>query len=193
MKIMNTSEIEQLLGKYFEGETSLLEEKQLIEFFSGDDIPEDLRQYQPMFSFFKSEASLSLSDEQQEKVLERRLEQYREETSTVKSHPGKKRLYYFSGIAAGLLLLAALVFTLRNEIGRRHHNELSNPAAEVAYSQTKQALLLVSVGLNTGLDAVQRIGMLNNAMEQVQNINKFYNYQTQFINPEWMQSPSTNK
>jgi hypothetical protein len=190
---MNTKEIEQLLGKYFEGETSLLEEKLLKEFFSGDDIPEDFRQYQPMFSFFNSEASLSLSDEQQERVLERRLEQYREETSAVKSHPGKKRLYYFSGIAAGLLLLAALVFTLRNEIGRRHHHELSNPEAEVAYAQTKQALLLVSVGLNTGLDAIQRLGTLNNAMEQVQKINKFYNYQNQFINPEWMQSPSTNK
>jgi len=190
---MNTKEIDQLLERYFEGETTLVEEKLLREFFSGDDVPENLRQYQPVFRFYSSEATLSLSDEQQEKVLSRRIEQYREETSAVKSHPGKKRLYYFSGIAAGLLILIGLVFTLWNETGRMHHKALANPSAEMAYDQTEQALLLVSVGLNTGLDAVEHLKTLDMAMEKIQRINKFYNYQNQFINPERMKVPSTNK
>ena len=190
---MNIKEIEQLLELYYEGNTTLAEEKLLKQFFSGDDVPEHFRLHQQMFRFFTAETTLTLNDEQQNKVLMRRIEQYREETSTISLVPGKRRLYYFSGIAAGLLILIGLVFTIRNEVGRRHHDELANTSNEFAYAQTKEALLMVSVGLNTGLDAVQRFKTLNNAMEKIQRINKFYNYQNQFINPEWMQAPSTNK
>ena len=190
---MNFKEIEQLLERYYEGKTTLSEEKLLKEFFSRDDVPVHLKPHQPMFRFFTAEATQLLSDEQQDKVLMRRIEQYREETSTEKSHPGKRKLYYFSGIAAGLLILFSLVFAIRNELGKRHHDALVNPSAAMAYAQTQQALLLVSVGLNTGLDAVRHFKTLDNAMEKIQKINKFYNYQNQFINPEEMLSPSINK
>ncbi|MCX6286570.1 MAG: hypothetical protein NTY96_05600 [Bacteroidetes bacterium] len=190
---MNIKEIEGLLKRYYEGETTLAEEKLLKEFFSGDHVPEHLLPYQPMFRFFTHEATLTLTEENQEKSLNRRIEQYREETSIVRTHPGKKRLYYLSGIAAGLLILISLVFVIRNEAGKRQHDELANPSAELAYTQARQALIMVSVGLNTGIDAAQRFKTLDNAMAQIQRINKYYNYQTQFINPEWIQNPSTNK
>ena len=190
---MSFKEIEQLLARYYEGETTRAEEKLLKEFFARDDVPVNLRPHQPMFRFFTAEATHTLSDEQQDKVLIRRIEQYQREASTVRTHPGKRRLYYFSGIAAGLLILFSLVFAIRNEVSRRHHDELLTSSAEGAYTQTKQALLLVSVGLNTGLDAVQHFKTLDKAMEKIQRINKFYNYQNQFINPEWMQAPSTDK
>ena len=190
---MNTKEIEELLERYYEGETTLAEEKLLKEFFSLDEVPEHLRQHQAMFRYFTAEASQTLNNEEQEKVLMRRISQFEKEFSGSGLQPVQKRMYYLSGIAAGLLILFGLVFTFKSELLRKHFPVKENTSNELAYAQTKQALLLVSVGLNTGLDAVQRIGTLNNAMEQVQKINKFYNYQTQFINPEWMQSPSINK
>ncbi|MCX6241357.1 MAG: hypothetical protein NTX43_06105 [Bacteroidetes bacterium] len=190
---MNIKEIEQLIERYYEGETTLAEETLLKEFFSGDDVPEYLRQHQPIFRYFADEVSRTLNNEEQEKVLLRRIGQFEKEVSGSGMQPVQKRMYYLSGIAAGLLILFGLVFTFKNELSKRNHAGLVNPSTEVAYTQTKQALLLVSVGLNTGFDAVQRLNTLNNAMGQIQKINKFYNYQNQFINPERMQDPSTNK
>ncbi|MEI8006240.1 MAG: hypothetical protein WCI48_08535 [Bacteroidota bacterium] len=190
---MNTKEIEELLERYYEGETTLEEEKLLREFFSVEEVPEHLRQHQPLFRYFSDEASQTLDTEEQEKVLMRRISRFEKEVSGSGLQPVQKRMYYLSGIAAGLLILIGLVFTFKSELLKKHFPVKENASNELAYSQTKQALLLVSVGLNTGLDEVERFTTLNNAMEQIQKINKFYNYQNQFINPEWMQSPSTNK
>lgn len=190
---MNIKEIEKLTGMYFEGETSLAEEKLLREFFAGDDVPPHLIQYQPLFRFFADEAAETLSEEKQLETLNRKMDQYRDEVSVIPVHPGKRRLYYFSGIAAGLLILLSLVFVIRNEIGRRNNTLQPGVSPEMAYSQTKQALLLVSVGLNTGIESVQRFKTLDDAVGQVHLMNKLYNYQNQFINPERMQLPSTNK
>ncbi|MCC8146412.1 MAG: hypothetical protein LIO93_08265 [Bacteroidales bacterium] len=41
--------IEQLLERYWQCDTSLEEEKQLQEFFSGNKVPEDLKKYTPLF------------------------------------------------------------------------------------------------------------------------------------------------
>jgi len=190
---MNTKEIEELLEKYYEGDTTLADEMLLKEFFSREDVPEHLRKYQSMFRFFTDESNIVLSEENQDESLMRRIELYKAETSISKVHPGKRRLYYLSGIAAGLLILFSLLLMIRYEVNKRQHNELLNPSAEIAFNQTRDALLMVSVGLNTGLEAVKRFETLDNAMVQIQLFNKFYNYQNQFINPERMKSPSTKK
>lgn len=190
---MNTSEIEALLDKYYEGETTLAEEKLLRDFFCGDDVPASLLSHRPMFGYFASEAAVSSSEDLQDKSLVRRLNQYRDYAGPESIHPAKRRMFYMSGIAAGFLILLSLVFALRNEVGNARHDQLGNPSVEEAYAQTTKALLLVSVGLNTGFDAVQGFGTMGDAMEKVQKINKFYNYQNQFINPERMQLPSINK
>jgi hypothetical protein len=45
-------DIEQLLNKYFEGQTSLQEEEFLRNYFQGDNIPAEWKMYQPMFQYF---------------------------------------------------------------------------------------------------------------------------------------------
>lgn len=54
---MNTERIEQLLEKYFVGDTSLEEEKELREFFRQNDIPADLKSYADQFSFTEALAT----------------------------------------------------------------------------------------------------------------------------------------
>lgn len=48
---MNTEKIEQLLEKYFDGETSLEEEALLRNYFQNRDIPEHLQSYRDQFGF----------------------------------------------------------------------------------------------------------------------------------------------
>jgi hypothetical protein len=190
---MNIKEIEDLLERYYEGETTLPEENRLKDFFLQDDVPEHLKLHQPIFRFFTEEAGMTLPDEKEEESLMRRIEQYKAEASGAHAHPGKRKLYYLTGIAAGLFLLISLVFVVRNEITHKPSGSLKNPGPEVAYIQTRQAILMVSVGLNTGIDAVQRLNTLDNAVEQIQLVNKFFNYKNQFMNPDAMMNLSTKQ
>ena len=49
---MNENQIKLLIEKYFEGLTSLSEEMILKTFFQQDNIPEELKIYQPIFRFY---------------------------------------------------------------------------------------------------------------------------------------------
>ena len=52
MSIVENKHIEKLLKRFFEGQTSNDEEQRLYEFFAGNDIPEHLIQYKPVFAYF---------------------------------------------------------------------------------------------------------------------------------------------
>ena len=47
--------IEELLNKYFEGETTCEEERELRRFFTRGIIPEHLQMYRPMFAFLNED------------------------------------------------------------------------------------------------------------------------------------------
>lgn len=51
---MNTERIEQLLDTYFDGETSIEEEKELREFFQQNEIPSHLKSYADQFTYMNT-------------------------------------------------------------------------------------------------------------------------------------------
>ncbi len=84
--------IEELIDKYFEGETSCEEERSIRQFFSGKEIPEHLLTYKPMFAYFDKEIT---SEQTKKRFLSRK----------------KTLLYTLSGIAAcGIVAVAISVF-----------------------------------------------------------------------------------
>ncbi len=88
--------IEELLNKYFEGETSCEEERELRRFFTEGIVPEHLQKYRALFGFLESEnqrhrnADESVAPQPKAPTLRRRV------------------LYTLSGLAAGLLLLLGI-------------------------------------------------------------------------------------
>ena len=56
---MDYKVMEQLLDKYFDGETSLQEESRLREYFRRADVPEALQPYQPLFRHLHQNAPTS--------------------------------------------------------------------------------------------------------------------------------------
>lgn len=52
-----TTDIRNLLDKYFEGDSSAEEEKVLFRYFAQDNLPEDLKVYAPIFRFIDDEAA----------------------------------------------------------------------------------------------------------------------------------------
>jgi len=83
---MIMKDIDRLLEKYFDGETSLEEEKLLRNYFRQSNIDERHKIYSPMFSFF--------SEERQEAVVEKKTK--------------KIPAYAWIGIAASIILLVGV-------------------------------------------------------------------------------------
>lgn len=63
-KVMN-----RLIEKYFEGTTSLEEERQLRAYFDGPDVDERLLQYQPVFQYFAEQQRIALDKDFEDKLL----------------------------------------------------------------------------------------------------------------------------
>ncbi len=85
--------IEELLNKYFEGETSAQEERMLRSFFSKADVPEELAVYKPLFAYFDQEIARKETEP---------------ELATVIPKKKKKRRYYWFSVAAACLFVMLL-------------------------------------------------------------------------------------
>jgi len=87
--------IESLVHKFFEGKTSNMEEKELWLYFSSDEIPSELQEYQDLFRYFGGEF----------------IEDLKRETLPVQFVPLRKRelmktvWIILSSVAAALILL----------------------------------------------------------------------------------------
>lgn len=90
-------DIEKLLDRYYEGETTLEEERQLRQFFQGNDVPAHLQSHAAQFSYFaearEQHPSLAFANE-----LAARLD-------PPKQGPVSRLTSWFARIAAGLILL----------------------------------------------------------------------------------------
>ena len=60
--------IDELLDKYFEGETSCEEERELRRFFTEEEVPEHLQTYRPLFAYLNREAT-SMAEPTEEKSV----------------------------------------------------------------------------------------------------------------------------
>lgn len=90
--------IDELLNKYFEGETSCEEERELRRYFTEEEVPEHLQMYRPLFACLDKEAKAYQSPPE------------KSENKKVKTeHLIPRRLYYTIGsIAAGVLVLIGI-------------------------------------------------------------------------------------
>ena len=94
-------DIETLLNKYFEGETTCEEERRLRRFFAEGLVPEHLEVYRPMFAFFEAEQEELTEVSGQCNAGEMpELAIFEKKTKTV-----RKYLTYSLGAAAAALLL----------------------------------------------------------------------------------------
>jgi hypothetical protein len=181
---MNTSEINRLLEKYYDGESTLQEEKTLREFFAGEDIPEQLRIHRELFAHYGREQEVSVVDPAFENRITASLEQAQEQVQVVSMTPPRNRFMFMAGIAAGVLLLIGLFATIRYEVSNGPTVTAVRTDPESAYRDVNEALMLVSGNLNNGLKQVERLQMVDKAMKNMQLFNKFYQYQTIIINPD---------
>jgi len=165
---MNTKEIEDLLEKYYEGLTSLEEEKQLCEFFLEDIVPSYLAPYADLFRSFAESRQEEISDPEFEEKFLKAIE----ETPVISMYSKKRRLIYITGLAAGVLLLIGLFFTFTKDVFTKPpKNTITNP--DLAYAETQKALLMLSENFHTGISQIEKLQAFDKGIEQLQNLQRF--------------------
>jgi len=140
---MDSKVIQQILDKYWEGETSLQEEAQLREFFSRDDVPESLRAIQPMFQFYKQEQEAFLNGDFDERL-----------SSKLKAAdnqvPRRATIVRMISRAAAIAAIFIGVFWVYKINSVETLNKPEKLEAQMAYQEAKAALMLISRKLKKG-------------------------------------------
>lgn len=150
---MSNEEIKKLLAKYYNAETSEDEELELKEFFNSEDVPAEFQDEKSIFLYYHEIGIIpSPSEDFEQKILaEIEKEEYKDRKSGF-----RKIILTYSGIAAGILLLAVSYFFLLNESEPR--DTFSDP--KIAYAETMKILYDVSARLNNGTKTLGTIGMM---------------------------------
>jgi hypothetical protein len=174
---MNTREIEQLIAKYYDGATSLEEEQALREFFASGSVPPHLAEHRPLFIFMEHERKQEMTDPDFERTLESGLQ----DGKVISMGPRTARWHYVAGIAAAAVLVIGIALTYLFNF--REHSKYSEHD-RLAYAQAQDAILMVSSGLNKGIDRIHYLGAFDKGMEKAQMLSRFYEYQTLIINPD---------
>ena len=140
---MVLNNIEQLLEKYENGETTLNEEQQLKNYFSQETVKPHLEMYKPMFTYF-------LVNEQ---------EQF---TKDVPLKTKKNFNYKWISVAAVAVLMLGFYFNspFGGETFTEHEQQL-------ALNQFKESMQLISTNFNKGTTAVSYLENIEKGAEQV--------------------------
>lgn len=187
---MNFKEAERLLEKYYNGETTLEEDKQLKDFFLQEPVPAHLESEAKLFRYFHLASAQKMNDDDFEREFMKGIDK-----PLIPVYTSGRRFYFALSLAASILIFAGLLFTFRDAIFRQSFkNSLTDP--KLAYAETRKALMLVSLNFNEGLDQAKHLSSFQKGIEQfqpfsafqtgmdeLQKLSTFYKYQEFIINP----------
>ncbi|WP_445719005.1 hypothetical protein [Flavobacterium sp.] len=127
--------VEQLLEKYFQGETTIAEEKQLKAYFSSNDVAPHLAKYQALFGYFETQKGTQF-------------------VQKLPLKPRKQSNVKWIGIAASFVVLFGLAtfYFYPSVPNNEDLGTYDNP--EEAFAATQKALLMVSEQVNIGMESV---------------------------------------
>ncbi|MFT5216902.1 MAG: hypothetical protein ACI83H_002035 [Glaciecola sp.] len=137
--------IEKLLEKYDNGETTLQEEQQLKNYFSKETVAPHLEVYKPMFVYF----------------LQTKKERF---TKTIPLQSKKTyTLYKWISVAA----IAILMFAVYTQVGNQPVG-LSDLSQDefMAYNQTVEAFNLLASKFNKGTESIDALTLMSASIEK---------------------------
>ena len=155
---MDSKEIHAILERYWEGESSLAEEVQLREFFNQESVPEEFVSFKPLFQFFKHEQEAYLDTD-----FESKLSSKLTVVDNIKPRAHSLTFYIKRAAAVAAILIGVVFFfnktgvmNTANEIAANELNKQERQEAQMAYSEAKAALLLISKKLKKGTSKAEK-------------------------------------
>jgi len=135
---MELANIENILKKYLEGETSLQEEAMLKNYFQTNNVPSHLQVYQQLFGYFKTA---------KETTFVRPIQLKR-----------KRKNWKWASMVASVAIMCSMYF------GNSYYQERQ---LQQQYAHVKEALQLVSVNLNKGDEAFASLHTYRNTVDAI--------------------------
>lgn len=129
---MESKQVEILLEKYFEGKTTLQEERELKYYFSSGEVMPIFEPYKKIFCGFAEQKKVKFIKNQ--------------------SFKPKNRSKKWIGLAASFTLLLGVAWFYFNQNKKENLGTFSSP--EEVYLETQKALQMVSNELNKGKESV---------------------------------------
>lgn len=170
---MDTSEIKILLDKYYNGETSLEEERFLKEYFSSGKADEALAEHIPFFAALRKERDIVPGAGLENKILEKL-----NDATVIPFYEKRTFWVYFSGVAASILFIFTLIFEMQftnTNKGSLADNTWSEQETQIAYNQTKAALAYVSEKYTRATEPLGEVAKFGNSAMAVNQLGKFGN------------------
>ena len=157
---MNEQKIQELLQRYFDGATSLDEERELQRYFAGDHIPGPLKAYRPLFAYFAEERAVQPP---KPKAVVRNI---------------RLGLSILTGVAASIAILFLVGLPQKQPDmyvyyvdGQRVYNE----AAALESAEDKLQLLAASMQkAQNGMAALDKVQESNQALQQFDKISNAF-------------------
>jgi len=163
---MDSKNIEALLEKYWNAETTLEQEQELRAFFQSANVPENLKDAATLFRYFEAEKSKKLN-ENFDAVVTKKIQQ---------RHDGKivqmTNWFRVARIAAGIVVVVASVYLIAKDARNRDSatKEITDTESDpkLAFEETKKALLMISKNFNKAQREASKINLLNEAEQKIQ-------------------------
>ena len=138
---MALNNIDRLVQKYLEAETSIVEEQELQRYFSSSNVAPHLEEYKALFQYFSTAKN--------------------ETTNVTVTLKPRKNYLKWGSVAASIVF--ALGFFTFNSI----QNNKEQEEALLAYYQTKEALQLVSSQFNSGTTKINYLKTFETSKQQI--------------------------
>ena len=160
---MDSKQVNSLLEKYWNCETSLEEEQVLRKHFNGQDIPDSLSDTAALFQYFEAEKTQVLDHSFDNVVIN---ELHERPKGKVIALP----LIKIARIAAGVLVVIAAAYFIREEIRKSYPPEIAETYSDpkLALEETKKALMMISNSFNKAQKGAEQIKIFNKAETEIQ-------------------------
>lgn len=151
---MESQRIIILLQRYFEAETTLEEENELITYFTSGEVDQELKMYVPMFSGIRDisvEENANLSDELMDYILE-------------SEHKEKVKYRWMWQMVTGVAASVIVVMLSVNYYNSRTQWKDTFTDPQQAYAEASKTLSFVAGKYNQGLAQLKPIGKIESAV-----------------------------
>lgn len=163
---MEYKEIEKLLNKYLEGESSLEEETLLKEYFAQPGLPVEQSEMQEMFRYFTDSRSESAPPFDISNELNTLIEsEWKKETTN-----RFRRMIAWAVSAAAVLVISFGLFQYLNKPEAVVKDTFKDPT--LAYLETKKTLMMVSRVMNRNTANLKYLSKVDESFDQVQKVAK---------------------
>lgn len=165
---MDSNQIKDLLAKYYDGVTSLEEERMLQEYFAGEhEIPDGLVSSGLPFMLYKAAAD----DKPDPADLESRIAASIDNQVRIMQPVNQRKISYRFLIAASFALLigvSGILIYRHNNAGPQ--DTFKDPVA--AYSEAQKTLLYVSQKMNQGMKPLSHVAAISTGTDKLKSLEK---------------------